>query len=420
MSDVSVLGTGLLGGPIARRLATTGNSVTVWNRTREKAEALSLPVADSPRAAFEASAVAILMLADAPAIEAVLAAAGDAVRGKTIVQMGTISPAETLAFAASVAAAGGDWVEAPVLGSIPQAETGTLQVMVGGSGAQLAKLTPILSLLGPLHHAGEVGKAAALKLALNQLIGTLTATFATSLAYVRATDVPTELFLAILRESALHAPTFDKKLPRMLASDYSNPTFPAKHLLKDLRLVEHAFREAGLGTDLIAAVNTTLERTLELGHAESDYSALAEAITNPRKSAGGIPESTREVLRASVFHLENEPYVWVKARSVPRAGKHLMVSEDDLDITVVTHEKELAHVEVEARNADLWALLSIDCANPFYCVGFLTAIASELTAAGIDLLALSAFTRDLIFVKDGDRRLAREALLRAGISERIA
>lgn len=419
MSDVSVLGTGLLGGPIARRLATTGNSVTVWNRTREKAEALSLPVADSPRAAFEAAPVAILMLADAPAIEAVLAAAGDAVKGKTIVQMGTISPKESLAFAASVAAAGGDWVEAPVLGSIPQAEAGTLQVMVGGSGAQLTKLTPILSLLGPLHHAGEVGKAAALKLALNQLIGTLTATFATSLAYARATDVPTDLFLAILRESALHAPTFDKKLPRMLASDYANPTFPAKHLLKDLRLVEHAFREAGLGTALVAAVNATLERTLELGHAEDDYSALAAAIAHPRMS-GGIPESTREVLRASTFHLENEPYVWVKARSVPRTGAHLMISEDDLDITVVTHERELAHVDVESRNADLWALLSIDCANPFYCVGFLTAIATELTAAGIDLLALSAFTRDLIFVKDGERGLAREALLRAGIAERIA
>lgn len=284
MSDVSLLGTGLLGAPIARRLAATGLRVTVWNRTPAKAEALGregLAVAPTAASALEASPVSILMLADAPAIRAVLDAKGvrDVLAGRTIVQMGTIGPDESRAFATAVATAGGEWVEAPVLGSIPQADAGTLQVMVGGTQAQLDRLAPLLSRLGrDVRLVGEVGKAAALKLALNQLIGSLTTAFATSLAFVRASGAPTDLFLEVLRPSALFAPTFDKKLGRMLEGEYSNPTFPLRLLGKDLRLFEKAAREAGLEPAVVAAVLRTIETAEARGHAEDDYSALAEGI----------------------------------------------------------------------------------------------------------------------------------------------
>lgn len=284
MSDVSLLGTGLLGAPIARRLAATGLSVTVWNRTAAKAEALGregLAVAPTAASALEASPVAILMLADAPAIRAVLAGPGvvAALAGRTVVQMGTIGPDESRAFAAEVAAAGGEWVEAPVLGSIPQADSGTLQVIVGGTPEQLARLAPLFSRLGrDVRLVGGGGQAAALKLALNQLIGSLTTAFATSLAYVRASGVPTDLFLEVLRPSALYAPTFDKKLGRMLEAEYSNPTFPLRLLGKDLRLFEKAARDAGLEPAVVAAVLRTVEAAEARGHAEDDYSALAEGI----------------------------------------------------------------------------------------------------------------------------------------------
>lgn len=284
MSDVSLLGTGLLGAPIARRLAATGLAVTVWNRSAAKAEALGgegLSVAASAAAALAASPVSILMLADAPAIRAVLAAPGvrAALAGKAIVQMGTIGPDESRAFAMEVAAAGGEWVEAPVLGSIPQADSGTLQVMVGGTEEQLARLEPLFSRLGrDVRLVGEVGKAAALKLALNQLIGSLTTAFATSLAFVRAAGVPTDLFVEVLRPSALFAPTFDKKLGRLLEAEYSNPTFPLRLLGKDLRLFERAAREAGLEPAVVAAVLRTVEAAEARGYGEDDYSALAEGI----------------------------------------------------------------------------------------------------------------------------------------------
>ncbi len=287
MSDVSLLGTGLLGAPMAHRLASTGLAVTVWNRTAAKAEALGeagLEVASTAAEALRASPVSILMLADAPAIREVLFTPGDraALAGRTIVQMGTIGPDESRGFAAEVAAGGGEWTEAPVLGSIPQADSGTLQVMVGGTVEQLARLAPILSRLGrDVRLVGEVGQAAALKLALNQLIGSLTAAFATSLAFALASGVSPELFMDVLRPSALYAPTFDKKLGRMLDSEYSNPTFPLRLLRKDVDLFVRAARAAGVAAGIAEAVLDAVDAAAGKGHADDDYSALAEGFRAP-------------------------------------------------------------------------------------------------------------------------------------------
>ncbi|HYN41507.1 MAG TPA: NAD(P)-dependent oxidoreductase [Thermoanaerobaculia bacterium] len=287
MSDVSVLGTGLLGAPIAFRLASTGLAVTIWNRSASKAEALGeagLQVASTAVEALLASPVTILMLADAPAIREVLFSpeAVAALAGRTVVQMGTIGPDESRAFAAEVAAAGGEWVEAPVLGSIPQADSGTLQVMVGGTAEQLERLEPLLSALGrDVRLVGEVGMAAALKLALNQLIGSLTAAFATSLAYVRAEGIETELFMDVLRPSALYAPTFDKKLGRMLDGEYSNPTFPLRLLRKDVDLFVRAARASGVAPRMAEAMLSVVDAAMGRGLADGDYAALAEGLVTP-------------------------------------------------------------------------------------------------------------------------------------------
>jgi 3-hydroxyisobutyrate dehydrogenase-like beta-hydroxyacid dehydrogenase len=287
MSDVSLLGTGLLGTPIALRLAATGHEVTVWNRTASGSEALGeagLQVASTAAGALLASPVTILMLADAPAIREVLFSPGAlaVLGGRTVVQMGTIGPDESRAFAAEVGAAGGEWVEAPVLGSIPQADSGTLQVMVGGTAEQLERLEPLLSCLGrDVRLVGEVGKAAALKLALNQLIGSLTAAFATSLAYVQAAGVDSELFMEVLRPSALYAPTFDKKLGRMLDGEYSNPTFPLRLLRKDLELFRRAALAAGVAPPVAEAVLAIADAAMERGMADGDYAALAEGLVTP-------------------------------------------------------------------------------------------------------------------------------------------
>jgi 3-hydroxyisobutyrate dehydrogenase-like beta-hydroxyacid dehydrogenase len=281
MTQVGLLGTGLMGVPMGEALMRASHALHVYNRTRERAAPLIEAGAgwcDSPAAVLAQSEVVILMLSDRPAIEATLLT-GEAramLSGRTVIQMGTIAPGESRAVRDAVVQAGGDYLEAPVLGSIPEARDSKLLVMVGAdTQAQFARWRELFTAFGPNPvHVGEVGQAAALKLAFNQLIASLTTAFSLSLALIRREGVPVDLFMDVLRESALYAPTFDKKLPRMLEADFSNPNFPVKHMLKDVSLVALAAREAGVDAGLLVPVRENLERVMADGHGDEDYSAL--------------------------------------------------------------------------------------------------------------------------------------------------
>src|SRR5574341_1065575 len=127
--NVALLGTGLMGKPMAERLRAAGHGVTVYNRTKEKAAGLGaagISIAERPAEAVRAASCVILMLADAKAIRAVLLARRTRkdLAGRTVIQMGTIGPQESQAINKEVLAAGGDYLEAPVLGSIAEAQAG--------------------------------------------------------------------------------------------------------------------------------------------------------------------------------------------------------------------------------------------------------------------------------------------------------
>lgn len=283
---VAFIGTGLMGRPMAERLLSAGYGVFVFNRSREKAEALRSAggeIAASSAEAIEPARCVILMLSDAAAIREVIFDSKEKpqLRERTVIQMGTISPSESIHFQNEVRAQGGDYLEAPVLGSIPEARAGNLLVMVGGSKSQFDQWSGLLQILGPQPLlVGEVGKAAALKLAMNQLIASLTAGFSLSLAFVQKCDIEVDLFMKILRQSALYSPTFDKKLERMLNRDYTKPNFPGKHLAKDLRLFQTEAEALGLELSTVEGLRRILALTFEAGFAEGDYSALYEAV-NP-------------------------------------------------------------------------------------------------------------------------------------------
>ena len=288
---ISVLGTGLMGAPMAQRLIAASHSVTVYNRTPEKLSPLKATgaiAAPSPADAIAASPCSILMLSNATAIREVLfsRAARDALSGRTIIQMGTIAPAESKAIYHDVRAAGGEYLESPVLGSIPQAKSGELILMVGSTTTQFEQWKALLRCFGhnPVR-LGEVGCGAAVKLGMNQLIGSLTAAFAMSLGLVQREGIDIEQFMAIVRESALYAPTFDKKLSRMVNRDFENPNFPTKHLLKDMTLFAAAAEEAGIDATAAAAVGQVVQRAIAMGLADKDYSALFAAVS-PADSAG--------------------------------------------------------------------------------------------------------------------------------------
>lgn len=126
--------------------------------------------------------------------------------------------------------------------------------------------------------------------------------------------------------------------------------------------------------------------------------------------------STDDVITASTFHFGGT-FVWARVSQVPANGNHLLIAHDEKEITVVTSPENLASLDVLETNRDRWLLLSIDCANPFYCVGFISKISDRLGEAGLDILVISTFSRDLFFVKEEEGAKAAEVLRAMGIAE---
>lgn len=291
--NIGVIGTGLMGAPMTLRLLSSGQQVWAYNRTRSKLKPLELAgakVCATPAEALDQVEAVILMVTNADAIHSTLLCSGGAasesgddpaLAGKTVIQMGTIAPAESRALKQNLNDLGAHYLEAPVLGSIPEAKNGSLLVMVGADPEHYRRWTPLLECFGEkVYHVGPVGTAAALKLGMNQLIGSLTAAFAQSLGLMHKEGIDTNIFMEVLRQSALYAPTFDKKLKRMESRNFEDPNFPAKHLLKDMGLFTETAKAEGLDVTAADCVQQLVSRAVAAGLADEDYSALFN-IVNP-------------------------------------------------------------------------------------------------------------------------------------------
>ncbi|RUR75324.1 NAD(P)-dependent oxidoreductase [Chlorogloeopsis fritschii PCC 9212] len=281
---VAFLGTGLMGLPMAQKLLEANVELIAYNRTPEKLEPLKAAGAEvvtKPYQAIRAADCVILMLTNAAAIYSVLLSdrSSQAVAGRSIIQMGTITPTESREIRDAVVAAGGEYIEAPVLGSIPEAKAGNLIVMVGARQEQYQRYLELFKYFGPEPLlVGSVGTAAALKLGLNQLIASQTAAFALSLSFVQRYGIDVDALMYVLRQSALYAPTFDKKLARMLDGNYANPNFPTKHLMKDIDFFIDEAKTVGLNVSSIEGVRKVLDMAIKMSFAHEDYSSIFAAI----------------------------------------------------------------------------------------------------------------------------------------------
>jgi len=288
MVTVALLGTGLLGSAIASRLLAVGCSLRVWNRDPERCEPLMSAGAqrfDDPAQAVAGASTVITVLRDGPVTSAVVASLGD-LDQCCVMPMGTMGISESVALDVQVRQQGGLYLEAPVLGSRPEALAGRLLVMAGGDQAVFDQQCALLNHLAlEPKRMGAVGTGAASKLALNQLIASLTHGYSLALRLIQASGLEVDSFMEVLRPSALYAPTVDKKLKRMLSHEYSDPNFSTGLLRKDLSLF---LREAGLaGVDaralegLVALLKRAEGTALDGG----DYSALHElTATEPTVS----------------------------------------------------------------------------------------------------------------------------------------
>ena len=280
--DIGIIGIGLMGKAFVERYLSQGYTVRVFNRTQDNIKDLanSIIVCETVDELISASDTIILMVSNADAISNILQLEKQKdLQGKTILQMATISPTQTKEIGEAISSRGGNYLEAPVLGSIPEAKTGTLIIMAGGSKSVFENVLPTLQVLGTApRYIGETGAAAALKLAMNQLIASLTAGFSLSLGYAIKNGVDTDLFMETVRESALYAKTYDKKLQKYLDRDFGAANFSTQHLLKDIRLFIDDAKAAGLNTDALEGIERITSKTVEEGMDVMDYSSIYQVI----------------------------------------------------------------------------------------------------------------------------------------------
>ena len=281
--DIGIIGIGLMGQAFVERYLSQDFTVRIFNRTQNNNKQLAengIIVCTTADELISLSRTIILMVSDAEAINMLLRLdLHKDLNGKIILQMATISPSQSKNIDEAVSSCGGRYLEAPVLGSIPEAKTGTLIIMAGGSKDVFEDALPALQVLGTApRYIGETGSAAALKLAMNQLIASLTAGFSLSLGYAIKNGVDTDLFMDTVRESALYAKTYDKKLQKYLHRDFGTANFSTRHLLKDIRLFINDAKAAGLNTDALEGIERITSMTVENGLDLMDYSSIYQVI----------------------------------------------------------------------------------------------------------------------------------------------
>lgn len=281
---IGFIGIGLMGSLMAERLLVKGYSLVIWNRTIEKTEKLKnkgANVAENPSAVISHSDLIITMLSDFTAVTSVLFSGKNSFNGKTVLQMSTISPGESIILSERVKLLGGEYVEAPVLGGLAQIPEGKLLPMFGGTKEQFKKWKPFLeNFAETITYMGEVGKGSSAKLACNQLIATLIAAFSMSLGYMIKEGIDVESFMQVLRPSSYYVPAFDRKLNNMVTRDFTDTNFPLKHLLKDINIAKREFYDKGINTDVLEQVKDVLADAVRNGLSDSDYSAKHNII-NP-------------------------------------------------------------------------------------------------------------------------------------------
>jgi 3-hydroxyisobutyrate dehydrogenase len=282
---IGFIGLGVMGLPMALNLARAGTPLLVWNRSPDKCGPLrdaGAQVAGSAAQVLQQARTVILMLADAAAIDAVLGRGtpgfAAAVRGRTLVQMGTISPQESQALQADLVAAGARYVEAPVSGSRKPAEAGQLVGMLAGEPAAVQDVQPLLA---PMCHqtfrCGPVPQALQMKLAVNLFLITMVTGLAEAAHFAQRHGLEMELFRAVLDAGPMASAVSRVKLAKLAARDFEVQA-AIDDVLKNNRLVAEAARRAQLASPLLDVCHALYAETSALGLGALDMAAVVRAL----------------------------------------------------------------------------------------------------------------------------------------------
>src|SRR6266850_3667869 len=281
MANLGFVGLGVMGGNMVARLLEKGYTVTGHNRTRAKAQWLmdkGMRWADSPRAVAAAADTTFSMVTNTAALQEIaegpdgmLAALG---RGKTLIEMSTVSPEFSRALSEKVRATGADMVDSPVSGSVITLQQGKLSVMVGGKPETFEKVKPLLLDLGPkVTHVGDNGLALVMKIAINLSLAVQMLAFSEGVLLAEKSGIKREIAVDVLTHSVIGSPMVQYRGPHVLGMP-EEVWFNVNMMQKDMLLALELGRQVDVPLPTTSVTNEFLTAARGMGWAEQDFAIL--------------------------------------------------------------------------------------------------------------------------------------------------
>jgi 3-hydroxyisobutyrate dehydrogenase-like beta-hydroxyacid dehydrogenase len=275
-------GLGQMGAPMAARLIGAGHDVSVWNRTAAKERPLAdkgAVAASTPAEAADSSEYVITMLASPEALSDVVfgkhGLAEGLGSGSTLVEMSTVGP-EAVHETRSKLSDSVGLLDAPVLGSVAQAERGELKVFVGGEDDAFGRASSLLEVFGPVRHVGPLGAGASVKLVVNSTLLALMTALGEALALADSLGIRQDVALDILADSPIGVPARNKR--EFIEKGTYPPNFKLNLAAKDGSLISRAAEAAGLDLRVARAASAWMSAADRAGLGELDYSAVIAQI----------------------------------------------------------------------------------------------------------------------------------------------
>ncbi len=286
MTQICLLGCGLMGTPMSKRLLAAGHDLTVWNRSPSKAQALATcgaRVAATPAEAAQGAEIVITMLDNGEVVRDVLfnvawpGAAGAMPPGSLLVDMSSILPEQAQAHAQQLAAQGVQALDAPVSGGTVGAEAGTLAIMVGGDVADFERAAHVLRVLGRPVHVGPAGSGQLAKLANQMIVGITIGAVAEALLMAQRGGADMAKVREALRGGFAESRVMEVHGQRMVDSDFAKRGSLAIQL-KDLHNAMHTAQGLGFDAPITQHLTNLFTDAANHGFADLDQSALFKEL----------------------------------------------------------------------------------------------------------------------------------------------
>lgn len=276
---LAVLGTGLMGGPMAANLVAAGHDLRVWNRTLEKTRdaGAGTTVCTTPEQAVRGARAVIVMLSSGPVCADVLFGQGGAAaamdKGASLIVMSSIAHDEAQAMAVQARDLGLIWVDAPVSGGTVAAKAGSLSIMAGGHADEIAALHPVLSAMGTVTHVGPDGAGALTKLVNQLLVASTICAVSEALLLARQGGADVARVRQALLGGFAGSRILDLHGARMISGDFK-PGGPAKYQIKDTAAAKILAQSLGLELPLLEIADRLFSDLVAHGGGDLDHSAV--------------------------------------------------------------------------------------------------------------------------------------------------